>query len=103
MDVQLSAKATVQVCVQVCVCKCVCQIQADRSLGSEQCQYQTRFTHFLIIPYSLSLQIYCCLYHQLKQIALRSPDTHTHRETHTRTTNHSFEDQLVTNIYFLIL
>lgn len=29
---------------------------------------------FLKIPYSLSFQIHCHLYHQLKQIALCSPD-----------------------------
>lgn len=29
---------------------------------------------FLKIPYSLSFQIHCLLYHQLKQIALCSPD-----------------------------
>ena len=89
------------VCVRVCVlCVCVCQIQADRSLGSQQSQQQTRFTHFLIIPYSLSLQIHCRLHHQLKQIASNSPDRHTymHTHTHTQTRNHFLEDQSVTNI-----
>lgn len=65
------------------VCVCVCQIQPGQTLGSTQLwesvwsRYQTCSTHFLIIPYSLSLQIHCHLYHQLKQIASQSPDQHT--------------------------